>query len=133
MVGLEATIGLPFCSKDAATPYGKTALMCAAEEGHLEVVCFLLEAGADKEAPTTKGCRALTIAAWYGHLEVVRLLLEARADKDATTRDGQTASSVAAANGHLEVVRLLGVICESIWPASTRSAGNTGNTEILGD
>ena len=88
-------------------PSGR-ALLLAADEGHLEVVRLLLEAGADKEAATIDGATtALIVAAGSGHLEVVRLLLEAGADKDAATTDGATALLYATHNGHLEVVRLL--------------------------
>ena len=46
----------------------------AAENGHLEAVRLLLEAGADKDATTTDGATALSIAADKGHLEVVRVI-----------------------------------------------------------
>lgn len=47
---------------------------------HLEVVCLLLETGADTNAADMHGIVALMLAAWNGHLEVVRLLVEAGAD-----------------------------------------------------
>ena len=87
--------------------HGKTALFMAAQNGHLEVVRLLIEAGADKAAAHSTGATAVFIAAQNGHLEVVRLLIEAGADKDAVKNNGGTALQIAAHNGHLEVVRFL--------------------------
>ena len=79
----------------------------AAQQGHLEVVRLLLEAGADMNAANTDGTTALFVAAEWGYLEVVRLLIEAEADMNAKDAHGDTALLVAAMRGHLEVVRLL--------------------------
>ena len=62
--------------------HGATALILAAQSGHVEVVRLLLEAGADKDVADDDGATALMEAAYRGHVEVVRLLLEAGADKD---------------------------------------------------
>jgi ankyrin repeat protein len=80
---------------------GDTALHCAAQYGHPEVISVLLSAGAEvnsknKSAPTTEktvvkfkyyslmffryGSTALHCAARYGHLDSCRVLVEARAD-----------------------------------------------------
>ena len=86
-----------------------TALHSAAENGHLEVVRLLLEAGAFcDQATTDDGTTPLILAALEGHLEVARLLLEAGASCDkAATDDGSTALIQAAEDGHLEMVHLL--------------------------
>ncbi|KAJ3282671.1 hypothetical protein HK104_010777 [Borealophlyctis nickersoniae] len=74
----------------------------AAENGHLEVVRFLLE---DDEAPVhgrdEDGYGALHLAAREGHSEVVRLLL------DHGVGDIEDALIVAATEDHLEVVQVL--------------------------
>ena len=81
----------------------------AAQQGHLEVVRLLIEAGADMNAKDAQYHEdtALLVAARGGHLEVVRLLVEAGADMNAANARGATALLVAAQQGHLEVVRLL--------------------------
>ena len=81
----------------------------AAHQGHLEVVRFLVESGANKDqGATDDGATPLHIAAAKGRLEVVRFLVESGANKDqGTTDDGATPLHIAAAKGHLEVVRFL--------------------------
>ncbi|CAK9116673.1 unnamed protein product [Durusdinium trenchii] len=58
-----------------------TALMGAADNGHVEMVQLLLDAGANKEMKDTIGLTALLCAAGNGHVAVAQLLLDAGADK----------------------------------------------------
>jgi ankyrin repeat protein len=48
-------------------------------QGHLEMVRFLLEAGADQEHKTDEMHTALMEASMDGHVEVARLLLDSGA------------------------------------------------------
>ena len=41
---------------------GRSALVAASQEGHVEILCLLLEAGADKNMRTTDGDTALILA-----------------------------------------------------------------------
>ena len=50
--------------------------------GHLEMVKFLLEAGADQEHKTDEMHTALMEASMDGHVEVARLLLDSGAQVD---------------------------------------------------
>ena len=92
------------------TDNGATPLFKSAHQGHLEVVRFLVESGADKhQGRTDNGSTPLSIAADQGHLEVVRFLVESGANKDqGLTIDGRTPLFIAAQTGHLEVVGFLG-------------------------
>ena len=80
----------------------------AADEGHLDIVRILVEAGADKDQPAMDdGSTALHLAAQEGHLRVVQLLLESCSDIDITTQSGATALDMAVERGHCEVVGFL--------------------------
>ena len=79
--------------------HGVTALHIAAFWGRLEVVEFLVGAGADVNATNNDGDTALHLAAWEGHLEVVEFLVGAGADVNAADDDGDTALHLAARHG----------------------------------
>ena len=85
----------------------QTSLHVAAQNGCLEVVDLLLEAGADKEICDMYGRTPLHWAAYCGHLEIVRFLLQSGADKDKCDTDGTPPLHYASEQGQLEVVRLL--------------------------
>ena len=77
------------------------ALRYAANNGHLEVVKYLIDKGADVRAWSDY---ALRLAANNGHLEVVKYLIDKGADVRALN---DYALRYAAFNGHLEVVKYL--------------------------
>jgi ankyrin repeat protein len=60
--------------------YGRTALMIAAAEGHLDAVRLLVEAGSDLNIVDAEGSTALTLARSYGNLDVAALLEQAGAN-----------------------------------------------------
>ena len=60
--------------------YGRTALIIAAVEGHLEIVRMLVEAGSDLNIVDAEGSTALSLARSYGNLDVAALLVEAGAN-----------------------------------------------------
>ncbi|XP_023371642.1 ankyrin repeat and KH domain-containing protein 1 isoform X3 [Otolemur garnettii] len=59
-----------------------TPLMEASQEGHLELVKYLLASGANVHATTATGDTALTYACENGHTDVADVLLQAGADLD---------------------------------------------------
>src|SRR5262245_38827193 len=59
--------------------YGRTALIVAAIEGHLDVVRMLVEAGSDLNIVDAEGSTALSLARSYGNLDVAALLEQAGA------------------------------------------------------
>ena len=83
---------------------GKTPLHWAAYRGHLPVVEYLCEHGADKEARDAYGMTPLHFAACSGYLPVVQYLCEQGADMDARGQRGQT-PLLMAGNSHLDVAQ----------------------------
>ena len=85
---------------------GDPPLHFAAQEGDLDMVRALIEAGAEVDLRDEDTLTPLHFAAMYGHAEVVEYLVSAGADPNA--RFGKrTAMTLAAENGAAEVVELL--------------------------
>ncbi len=105
---------------------GATPLFFAAYKGHLEVVRYLCEAGANADAARDNGATPLFMAAQEGHLEEVRYMCEAGANTDAAADNGATPLLMAAQKGHLEVVRYM---CEA--GANTDAATDSGATPLF--
>ena len=106
----------------AARNDGLTALMCAAEGGHVAVAQLLLQHGADVAA-SNDGSTALMYSALGGHVAVAQLLLEHGADVAAARNDGRTALMLAALCGHEAVAQLL--LQRSADVAAARNDGAT--------
>ncbi len=87
--------------------YGRFPLHVACENGHLEVVMYLVEKNANKDVTDFLDKTPLHHAAAYGRLEVVQYLVQQGANKE-VTGDYRVCSAlyVAAFNGHLEIVRI---------------------------
>lgn len=106
----------------------KSALMYAAEGGHVGIVQLLLKAGAKPNAETVYGETALMFGAGNGHTEVVRILVHGGAKLNATAskkkamvtrvrrdRYGGTALTYAVRHAYysmLDVARVKGVMIE---------------------
>lgn len=84
-----------------------TALMLAANAGHIDVVRLLLKKRANPNSRTSTGNTALMYASREGRLDVVELLLKVGADRTLVNNDGDDARALAAGHGHHEVVALL--------------------------
>ena len=103
-------------------------LQRSAENGHVEVVSALLEAGADIHANNDD---ALRWSAENGHVEVVSALLEAGADIHA---NNDAALRRSASNGHVEVVSALleaGADIHAGYDDALRWSASNGHMEVV--
>ncbi|XP_077999520.1 ankyrin repeat domain-containing protein 17-like isoform X2 [Glandiceps talaboti] len=84
-----------------------TPLMEASQEGHLELVKFLLDKGANVHAETSTGDTALTLSCENGHTDVADVLMAAGAELEHESEGGRTPLMKAARAGHLCTVQFL--------------------------
>ena len=104
------------------------ALRTASERGHLSVVKYLVEHGADITAQDNE---AVILASVYGHLSVVKYLVEHGAD--ITARNNE-ALRWASRNGHLEIVKYLtehGADIPAQDNYAVRFASGNGHLEVV--
>ena len=106
-VGLQKLLKGPR-SPNARDAEGKSLLYHAADQGHVEPMRLLLEAGAEIDAPSRELQTApLHMAAVGGHLEAVRFLVQSGAQKDLTDAIGRTPLGFAVFSGHVDIARFL--------------------------
>ena len=109
------------------------ALFFASEEGHLEIVRLLLDAGVDPNIQEDSAEKtALILASEEGYLEVVRLLLDRGADLNILDEHGNTALFYASEEGHLEVVELLERYMNTLKHLNKLKAAKTIQSKIRG-
>ena len=74
---------------------GRSPLHIAADYGQLEVLRFLVAAGAEVNAKDKHGISALLAAIWEGHVKCVEFLIEKGADKKGEAPDGTSYADAA--------------------------------------
>ncbi|XP_078261911.1 ankyrin repeat and SOCS box protein 3 [Rhinoraja longicauda] len=111
----------------------------AAYQGHLDVLKFLLEKGADKESKDDYGITPLFLAAQYGKLESLRTLIQYGSNVNCQAYDKATPLFIAAQEGHVECVEVLlshgvnaNLYCnEDDWQLPIHAAAQMGRVKVL--
>ena len=86
--------------RDKSTP-----LHLASQEGHLDIVRFLIEHDANMAAQDQDGWTPLHVVSQSDHLDVARFLVEHVANAEAQDRCGRTPLHLASQRGRLDVAR----------------------------
>ncbi|RAH53365.1 ankyrin [Aspergillus piperis CBS 112811] len=104
-------LGADYVNRPASSQYGRTALQDAVEEGNVQIVDMLLDAGADPNQCAAEfwGGTALQFAAIKGYIGIARKLLVKGADVNAkkSLQNGRTALEGAAEHGRIDMLQLL--------------------------
>lgn len=96
-----------------ALPCIRDYIVLACQNGHLEVMKYLLEIeeanieGANIDSPDPYGKTLLHHACWGGHLEVVKYLIMNGSNQEGATNTGHRPLHCASRNNHLKVVDYL--------------------------
>ncbi|VUD56296.1 hypothetical protein TDB9533_01949 [Thalassocella blandensis] len=86
---------------------GNTPLMVASCWGHLNVVEYLLDMGANIEEKNKNGLAPIVFACQSGMHEVAELLLRRGADNRVLNADGESLLMVASMQGNLDTIKVL--------------------------
>ena len=86
---------------------GWTALLAAAQEGHVALVKMLIKAGAKVDKANDDGCTPLYMAAQNGRMGAVKVLIKAKAKVNRAANNGCTSLYMAAQDGNLGIVKAL--------------------------
>ncbi|KXH41208.1 hypothetical protein CSIM01_03414 [Colletotrichum simmondsii] len=101
-------VNMPY---DTDTSRTRSSLQQAVEDGSLEILEVLLEAGADVNAPAARrrGATALQLAAITGRLGIAKMLIDLGANVNAprAEEDGRTALEGAAERGKIDMIQYL--------------------------
>lgn len=86
---------------------GRTPILWAAENGHINVINELKKAGADVSQQDIDGNTPMFLAALNGHVEIIKLLKEAGANVSVSNNDRMMPLHGAAKNGHIDAIKTL--------------------------
>uniref|UniRef100_A0A8D0DR03 Ankyrin repeat and sterile alpha motif domain-containing protein 1B n=1 Tax=Salvator merianae TaxID=96440 RepID=A0A8D0DR03_SALMN len=114
----------------------ETALHCAAQYGHSEVVAVLLEELTDPTIRNNKLETPLDLAALYGRLRVVKMIINAYPNLMSCNTRKHTPLHLAARNGHKAVVQVLleagmDVSCQTEKGSALHEAALFGKVDVV--
>jgi len=96
--------GVPMTTKNN---YGVSAIIFAANNGHLDLLEALVDIGADIEDRSNNWRTPLLWSSFWGHYECVEYLVDVGANISAFDTEGMTALQLATKNGNAKVVQFL--------------------------
>lgn len=96
------------------TPEGSPILVAASALGHVDIVKYLLEIGADTEARDSIGSTALLVAALFGYEEIAKVLLENAADVSTVNYQGTDLNGALQLDWDItnRIATLIGIVLE---------------------
>lgn len=118
----------------------RTPLQLAAEQGRMEIVRYLVSAGADIDAPTperTGEVTPLRYAISNGDIEMVNFLISAGADVNKANSQGWTPLMTAARSGNTDIIDILLEAGADLHARTdtgrtvTRIASDAGYTDVV--
>uniref|UniRef100_G1KMW6 Uncharacterized protein n=1 Tax=Anolis carolinensis TaxID=28377 RepID=G1KMW6_ANOCA len=114
----------------------ETALHCAAQYGHSEVVAVLLDELTDPTIRNSKLETPLDLAALYGRLRVVKMIINAYPNLMSCNTRKHTPLHLAARNGHKSVVQVLleagmDVSCQTEKGSALHEAALFGKVDVV--
>ncbi|KAL1774955.1 ankyrin repeat and sterile alpha motif domain-containing protein 1B isoform X2 [Sigmodon hispidus] len=114
----------------------ETALHCAAQYGHSEVVAVLLEELTDPTIRNSKLETPLDLAALYGRLRVVKMIISSHPNLMSCNTRKHTPLHLAARNGHKAVVQVLleagmDVSCQTEKGSALHEAALFGKVDVV--
>ncbi|KAM8908581.1 ankyrin repeat and sterile alpha motif domain-containing protein 1B isoform 1-T1 [Spinachia spinachia] len=128
--------GSSHCRVNQQNHQQETALHCAAQYGHSEVVSVLLQELTDPTMRNSQQETPLDLAALYGRLQVVRMLVSAHPNLMTSHTRRHTPLHLAARNGHRSAVQTLleagmDVNCVTENGSALHEAALCGKTDVV--
>lgn len=95
------------CDVNHQDVYGRCAVHYAAEQGHVDALYMLTEAGCRLDIGDSDNLTALHLATARGHYKVAKMLLDAGVEVNRKTSDKTSALHIAASRGYIDTVEVL--------------------------
>ncbi|KAJ1460270.1 ankyrin repeat-containing domain protein [Pelagophyceae sp. CCMP2097] len=117
--------------------HGGTAFAAAVQNGHLDIIKYLVSCGADVNHPIHDGATPIFIAAYRGYLEIVNFLISHNADLETPNSKGNTPFFIACQHCRLDIADVLAANGVKLEPVN--EAGSTpfffacqeGNADVV--
>lgn len=103
-----------------------TALILSAQNGHAEVVTYLLENGADPNIQNRSGNAVIHLAALQNQPAIIRLLLDHKVDIESQNQEQKTAFALAARRANYDLMEQL-----LNWGAKIDCEDGLGRTPLM--